>query len=227
MGAARGPLRRGHSDVARERRPTGSRPRLQYTREQLQELAFGAYVGLVREQGGSTGRLRHRVAGGPRSPNGAEPPSSNGHRPAGHQAAVIPVFVQALGDPNQAVRLQAFDQLAALDDGRRHAGAAALGAGHTDIGVRGLEKLAGGGTSAEGQAVLEEALRTRTDDLAIEAAKLLAARRGLVAVAGLALGQPMNRYAGRPSIGSPPSTTKLPPPVTCCGRRCSRAIPRS
>jgi len=53
-------------------------------------------------------------------------------------------------------------------------GAAALGAGHTDVGVA-AEKLAGGGTSAEGQAVLEEALRTRTDELATEAAKLLSA----------------------------------------------------
>jgi ParB family transcriptional regulator, chromosome partitioning protein len=52
--------------------------------------------------------------------------------------------------------------------------------------------------AAEGQAVLEEALRTRTDDLATEAARLLAARRGLVPVAGLALGaayEPLRRQA--------------------------------
>jgi ParB family chromosome partitioning protein len=77
-------------------------------------------------------------------------------------------------------------------------GAAALGAGHTDVGVRGLEKMAGGGTSAAGQAVLEEALKTRTDDLATEAAKLLAVRRGIVPVAGLALGathEPLRKQA--------------------------------
>src|SRR5262249_36254552 len=114
------------------------------------------------------------------------------------QAAVVPVLVQALADPNQAVRLQAFDQLAALGLDADALGAAALGAGHTDVGVKGLEALAGGGRSAQGQAVLEEALRTRTDDLAVEAAKLLAARRGLVPVAGLALNaahEPLRRQA--------------------------------
>src|SRR5262249_25060522 len=115
---------------------------------------------------------------------------------AGRQAAARAVLVQALGDPNQAVRLQAFDHLATLGMDADALGAVALGAGHTDLGVRGLEKLAGGGTSAQGQAVLEQALRTRTDDLAVEAAKLLAARRGWVPVAGLALGaahEPLRR----------------------------------
>jgi ParB family chromosome partitioning protein len=160
-------------------------PPLRYTPEQLQELAFGAYVGLVREQGGSAG-------------HGSEAQVARVRQTAlsriqelalagTHRGAARPVLVQALGDPNQAVRLQAFDQLAALGMTPDELGAAALGAGHTDVGVRGLEAMAGGGSSAQGQAILEEALRTRTDDLATEAAKLLAARRGLVAVAGIAL----------------------------------------
>jgi ParB family chromosome partitioning protein len=165
----------------------------EYTPEQLRELAFGAYIGLVREQGGhaaesqfvrvrqtALARLQELAVSG------------------GRQAAVRPVLVQALADPNQAVRLQAFDQLAALGVDADTLGAAALGAGHTDVGVRGLEALAGGGTSAEGQAVLEEALRNRTDALAVEAAKLLAGRRGTVAAAGLALGaayEPLRRQA--------------------------------
>jgi ParB family chromosome partitioning protein len=172
-------------------------PAPQYTAGQLQDLAFGAYVGLVREQGGSTAAgygtesqvVRVRQTALARIQEMAT---------AGRQVAARPVLVQALGDPNQAVRLQAFDQLVALGMDADTLAAAALGAGHTDIGVRGLEKLAGGGTSAEGQAVLEEALRTRTDDLATEAAKLLAARRGLVPVAGLALGaayEPLRRQA--------------------------------
>jgi ParB family chromosome partitioning protein len=168
-------------EQAKERHPQAP----QYTPEQLQELAFGAYVGLVREQGGSTGagygtetqvvRVRQTAL------------SRLQEMAAAHSASVRPILIQALGDPNQAVRMQAFDQLAALGMDAETLGAAALGAGHIDVGVRGLEKMAGGGTSAEGQAVLEEALRTRTDDLATEAAKLLAARRGLVPVAGLAL----------------------------------------
>jgi ParB family chromosome partitioning protein len=162
------------------------RPASRYTPEQLQELAFGAYVGLVREQAAAAGRgtesavIRVRQSALTR----LQEMAASGDR----RAAVRAVLVQALGDPAQAVRMQAFDQLAALGVGADELGAAALAAGHTDVGVRGLEALAGGGRSAQGQAVLEDALRTRTDDLAVEAAKLLAARRGLVPSAGLALG---------------------------------------
>jgi ParB family chromosome partitioning protein len=187
------------ADIRALREAAGERsmPALQYTPGQLQELAFGAYIGLVREQGGSTTAgygsesqvVRVRQTALTRIQQMAK---------GGFLVSAFSVLVQALGDPNQAVRLQAFDQLVALGTDTDTLGATALGAGHTDVGVRGLEKLAGGGTSAQGQAVLEEALRTRTDDLATEAAKLLAARRGLVPVAGLALGaayEPLRRQA--------------------------------
>jgi ParB family chromosome partitioning protein len=172
----------------------------EYTPGQLQELAFGAYIGLVREQGGS---IRHQPSRATetlvvRVRQTALARLQELATTGGSQAAVRPVLVQALADPNQAVRLQAFDHLAALGVDADTLGAAALGAGHTDVGVRGLEALAGGGTSAEGQAVLEEALRGRTDELAIEAAKLLAARRGTVATGGLALSaayEPLRRQA--------------------------------
>lgn len=166
--------------AARERKAAP----LQYSPEQLREMAFGAYVGLVREQGGrhtteaAAARARQTALG--RVQELAE-------SDARFRAAARPVLVRALADPNQAVRVQAFDQLAAAGVDADTLGAAALGAGHTDVGVRGLEAMAGGGTSAQGQAVLEEAMRSRTDDLATEAAKLLAARRGLVPVAAIAL----------------------------------------
>jgi ParB family chromosome partitioning protein len=170
--------------AAAERMPPSPR----YSPEQLQDLALGAYIGLVREQGGSAGQegrgteaqvVRVRQTALAR----LQELALSGNR----QAAVRPVLVQALGDPHQAVRLLAFDQLVALGMTPDELGAAALGAGHTDVGVRGLEVMAGGGTSAQGQAVLEAALRSRNDDLAVEAAKLLGQRRGIVAVASLAL----------------------------------------
>ena len=77
-------------------------------------------------------------------------------------------------------------------------GAEALATGHTDLGVKGLELLTGGASDEEGQAVLERAMLTRKDDLAIEAAKLLIARRGVAAVAGRALEaahEPLRRQA--------------------------------
>ncbi len=169
-----------------------------YSEAQLRELAFGACVGLIREQGASIAAGYGSEAQVVRIRQTALSRVQEMAVATGQQAAARSVFIQALGDPNQAVRLQAFDQLAALGMAADMLGAAALGAGHTDVGVRGLEKMAGGGTSAEGQAVLEEALKTRTDDLAIEAAKLLAARRGLVPVAGLALAavhEPLRRQA--------------------------------
>jgi ParB family chromosome partitioning protein len=179
----------GEIDALKQAAATRKPPEPQYTPEQLRELAFGAYVGLVREQGGTAAQggrgveaqvIRARQTALSRLLEMAKADPR-------YAAAARPVLVQALGDPNRDVRLQAFDHLAALGVDADTLGAAALGAGHTDVGVRGLEALAGGGKSAEGQAVLEQALRTRTDDLAVEAAKLLAARRGLVPVAGLAL----------------------------------------
>jgi ParB family chromosome partitioning protein len=169
---------------AKDRKP----PAAQYTADQLLELAFGAYIGLVREQGGAaqsgqttdSSVVRIRQTALTRIQEMANTPQ--------RKAAIRPVLIQALADPNQAVRVQAFEQLKALGVDADTLGAAALGAGHTDVGIKGLEAMAGGGKSAEGQAVLEEAMLTRTDDLAVEAAKLLAQRRGLVPVAGVALG---------------------------------------
>src|SRR5439155_26163861 len=113
-------------ETAKERTPPAS----QYTPAQLHELAFGAYIGLVREQGGQTPEsqlVRVRQTALSRI---QELATSTDRR-----TAVQPVLVQALGDPNQAVRLQAFEQLAKLGMDPDALGAAALGAGHTDVGV--------------------------------------------------------------------------------------------
>jgi ParB family chromosome partitioning protein len=154
----------------------------------LKQLAFGAYVGLVREQGGARGgrgslgpqivRVRQTALSRIMALTAAD---------AGYKKSALTVFVQALGDPNQAVRLQAFEHLQTLGMDPAALGAEALEAGHTDLGVKGLEVLTAGGSSAEGQAVLERVLLARKDDLAIEAAKLLMTQRGVVPVARRAL----------------------------------------
>ena len=66
--------------------------------------------------------------------------------------------------------------------------AEALASGFVDLGVRGLELLTGGASEAKVKPSLEQAMLARTDDLAIEAAKLLIARLGPVAVGTRALG---------------------------------------
>ncbi len=179
----------------RESTAQPARPSQRYTPAQLQDMAFGACIGLVREQaiaGRTTDSQAIRVRQTALSRIQEMAVSAD------RKSAARAVMVQALGDPAQLVRLQAFEQLATVGMSADELGAAALGAGHTDVGVRGLEALAGGGRSAQGQAVLEDALRNRTDELAIEAAKLLAARRGLVSVAALACGAshpPLRRLA--------------------------------
>jgi ParB family chromosome partitioning protein len=184
------------AEVARLRREAKDRPKpaAKYGPMELRELAFGGYVGLVREQGGSSGKEKEKG-----KPAAADPGIVRVRQTAlgrlmemaradAHFArAARPVFVQALGDPNQAVRFQAFDQLRALDMAPTALAAEALATGHTDLGVKGLELLTGGASDAEAQAVLERAMVTRTDDLATEAAKLLIARRGAVPVAARAL----------------------------------------
>ncbi len=171
---------------AKKRRPTP----LHYTPAQLQDLAFGAYVGLVREQsapkakgqGGGTDPQANKV----RQSALAHLLKLAGTEPR-HARSALPVFVQALGDPNQAVRSQAFEQAQTLGMPPSSLAAEALASGHVDLGVQGLELLAGGASEAEGQAVLEQAMLARKDDLAIEAAKLLLARLGPVAVGTRAL----------------------------------------
>src|SRR5262249_48398250 len=119
---------------AQERAPAPLRTDL----GQLRQLAFGAYLGPVREQGGTTanpgvGRVRQTALSRVMALTQAAAQSA---------AAARPVFVQALGDPNQPVRLQAFEHLQALGMEKTALGAEALEAGHTDLGVKGLELLA-------------------------------------------------------------------------------------
>ena len=170
------------------------RPKLAVTAEQLRELAFGAYVGLVREQGSAAAtpavvRVRQTALSRVFAIASAD---------AGYARSARPVLVQALGDPNQPVRTQAFEHLLALGTDPTRLGAEALESGHTDLGVKGLELLSSSAKAGDGDAVLERVMLSRTDDLATEAAKLLTARRGVVPVATAALGgthEPLRQLA--------------------------------
>jgi ParB family chromosome partitioning protein len=162
----------------------------------LAQLAFGAYVGLVREQGSGPGNqlplvLRVRQTALARV-------TALASADAGYRSAARAVCVQALGDPNQPVRMQAFDALGSLGMEPTALGSEALESGHLDLAVKGLELLTDGTRAAEGEKVLEQVLLTRRDDLAAESAKLLAARRGRVAVAVMSLAaahEPLRRQA--------------------------------
>lgn len=151
--------------------------------EQLRELAFGGYVGLVREQGGGGGG---QPAGKVRQ-TALSRIFAIASKDAAYGRAAQPVLAQAMGDPNQPVRTQAFEHLQALGTDRATLGSEALEAGYTDLGVKGLELLTDGTSGREGEEILERVMLTRTDDLALEAAKLLRERQGKVPTAAKAL----------------------------------------
>jgi ParB family chromosome partitioning protein len=162
--------------------------RSELTPGQLRELAFGAYVGLVREQAARGGKnitaavlARTRQAALTRIH--ALALTSDDMR-----QAAIPVLIQAMGDPVQNVRQQAFEHLQALNVPNAVLGSEALETGHTDMGVKGLEVLTAGAAAEEAQKVIEQVMLARKDDLAFESAKLLIDRRGLVPVARAAFG---------------------------------------
>ncbi|WP_169976936.1 HEAT repeat domain-containing protein [Tautonia rosea] len=165
---------------------------------ELRARAFGAYVGLVREQAPppASGRSKKRAA--PTNP-AAEAAVVRIRRAALDRlralanvdpsltSAIVPVMLQALADPNQLVRFTAFDHLHALGTDPAILGAEALAAGPTDVGVRGLELLSGSKDDPSGQSVLEQVMMTRKDNLASEAARLLGDRLGRDSVAARAL----------------------------------------
>ncbi len=156
-------------------------PKIAVTQAELSELAFGTYVGLVREAGGSQAQnIRIRQTALRRLQALAEEQTS-------FRASAVPVQVQALGDPNQAVRFQAFDQLRALGVPAEELGAEAIETGHTDLGVKGLNLITEGATPAAGRKVLEEVMLGRTDNLAREAAQILREKHDPVEIAGRAL----------------------------------------
>src|SRR5437763_615729 len=89
----------------RERRPTVSPVCRRACR------ACGAYVGLVREQGGAAGATPQVVRVRQTALARILALATGDAQFAG---AARPVLIQALGDPNQPVRVQAFEQLQAL-----------------------------------------------------------------------------------------------------------------
>ena len=152
-----------------------------YNRKKLLQLAFGAYVGLVRDQSrsGAQNVLLNRSAM-LRIADMAEGDASM-------TAAARPVFIQTLVSPNKDVRLLAFEQLGRLGMDNKARCAEALQVGHKDLGVMGLKLLMQESAQQVGQALLENIILVRKDGLEVEAAKLLAEQMGRPAVAEKAL----------------------------------------
>jgi len=141
-----------------------------YSVEQLEQLVFGAFVGLSRYGwGAADARVRHaallRLVGLVR------------HNPT-LTGAAVPVLTLALRDSHQPVRTFAFESLEALGTDRDYLGGEALDVDHIDVGVLGMKLLSATGGSAAGERVLRRVMLQRQDGLETEAARLLAERRG-------------------------------------------------
>ncbi len=173
-----------------------SQPKLEDTTPgnaaELLQLAFGTYVGLVREQGGqgvapSFGKtiiavrreaIRQLVA------MAVEDETAAG--------AVRPVLIQALSDSYQPVRSLAFEMLPQVGCDEATRAAAAIECGHTDLAVEAF-KLLSAGAGKKGQKVLEDVVLTRDDALATEAATLLMRMSDATTAAIVALESPHAR----------------------------------
>ncbi|MGD9212938.1 MAG: HEAT repeat domain-containing protein, partial [Desulfobacteraceae bacterium] len=165
-------LKRYHTEIAeiRDRIKPVKKPK--YNRNELLQLAFGTYVGLVRDQSrsGSQNVTLNRRALLRIFALAAIDKSM--------AAAAKPVFVQTLANPNKDVRLLAFEHLGNLGMDKKELGSEALRVGHKDLGVIGLKLLMSNASKASGQALLENVVMLRKDGLEIEAAKLLAEQIG-------------------------------------------------
>ncbi|MDM8515838.1 HEAT repeat domain-containing protein [Desulfobacterales bacterium HSG16] len=149
-------------------------------KEYLNQLAFGAYVGLVREKGTGSGVIRIRQKALARIFEMAEKDA---------ECAIFaqPVFVRALSDPNQPVRIQAFEHMLALGMDVNYVGAEALALSYTDLGVLGLKVITENKTPQEADDIIRGAMMDRIDGLEFEAAKLRLAHLPLAKVCGQAI----------------------------------------
>ncbi len=164
-----------------QRRIGDSAPPAAITRqgaESVSALVFGAYVGLARLKGSSAEIRIQQTALSRLLAMGARNPSLVG--------GVTPVLVQALGDPHQPVRKQAFDGLRSLGMSADRLGAEALASEHRDVGALGLQLLAEA-SGAGGDGVLTDVMMSRDDGLEEEALKLLSTRSEPISALGKAL----------------------------------------
>ena len=154
----------------------------------LNELAFGTYVGLVREEvpqsqldplfGTTIVTIRSEAIR--RLKAMVEQDTS-------FSASAIPVFVQSLGDPLGPVRQLAYDSLGELGVSVEERAKAAIECGRNDLAIQGLTLLTQNVTGKKANSILEHVIRSRSDFLAIDAANLLTESLGQVKTAAIAI----------------------------------------
>ena len=160
--------------------------------ESLDQLVFGTYVGLAREQGGTHHRYGKLNFGRAvfqirceaiRRLQQLAATTSSFLKPA------ISVVTHTCGDPILDVRMCAFETLKEMgvdDTVRAQIG---IDSGHFDLGKLGLDLL-GAGTAKDRQAMLKQTILTRSDNIAVEAANRLKQEIGATKVSEICFDSP-------------------------------------
>lgn len=139
----------------------GAKKRL--SQAELQPTVFGTYVGLVREPATPL----------PIRESAIRRLTKLGQGDALTQAAVHQALLQSLSAQNGAVRKLAFAGLQTLQFDPVRLASECIESGFDDLGAEGLKLLSGGVSSKEGRKILHEVAMTRTDMVAIQAARML------------------------------------------------------
>ena len=174
----------GISEIIKNTPPGARGSDMTYSRENLLELAFGAYAGLSRLPGGGDEvRIRLKAMGQIREMALANPELKEQAR------AVLP---PAFHDPNETVRKQAFDYLIELGADPGEVASEALESGRLDLGQAGLNLLARDKNSPETVRICKHVLKTYTDGTEEDAARLLRDVEGRIptCIAGLEVRSP-------------------------------------
>lgn len=162
-------------------------PKLATKAEELTQLAFGTYVGLVRQQWGGAASFGATVISVRRQ--AIRRLVDIAQSSADYLAAARPVLIQALGDNYQPVRMLAFELLPQVGCDDESRAEAAIESGQTDLAVEAFKLLSAAG-GKKGQKVLEDVILTRDDSLSHEAFVLLTRMTNATTAAKVAVESP-------------------------------------
>ena len=155
----------------------------------LNQLAFGVYVGLVRQQSS----LRNSGFG--MTPLSVRETAIRrlvelAQKDSAFNQSAISVLTQSTGDQYAEIRKLAFEQLAELGMPDDQRAAIAIGSRHRDLAVTGLELLQSSASKADQKKLLQKIILGRNDEIAFEAARLLKQQMDEVKVCELCFDSP-------------------------------------
>ncbi|MEJ2610108.1 MAG: HEAT repeat domain-containing protein [Candidatus Thiodiazotropha sp.] len=158
-------------------------PDVSASQETLQQLSFGTYVGLTREQGGY-----HTLSYYPRfgwsianvRQVAIERLKLLALENSSFLDPTINILTHTCGDPLQPVRKRALDALSELGVPDKRRAEIGIACGNLDLAVLGLGLLTQSATKSERKAILTQAIFDQNDSIGIEAAKMLREEIGSV-----------------------------------------------